>query len=155
MIKSEETEFSVPESNIFNDIEGGSEEEEEEDTIIREIPVFISGQMDSNLNLIQWPLTPSNNPNSAMFMQSIDAESGQRVRNTMPMVPDNARVKVKNKLMELDYSFTNSMQIYESNAPIEPKTHLAIGRWDKDGQSIHLTPLSHIYQVRPSFRDFV
>jgi len=130
-----------------------------DDEVVREIPVYISSNDDSNSTyLLQWPLAHANiGQQHAMFRGRNGNRNSNKDKNTMVMVPENARLRPKHDMLELDYSFaasnSHSNTVYESNL-IQPQTHMAIGRWSVDGSSIHLTPLSKTIQVRPSFKHF-
>ena len=159
------TPVPIPSSGIINeDYHDKDDGDEDEDEIIREIPVYISSNKHHDLHLIQWPLMPAevhdrNQRKYEMFRHSFDCQTQRKVSQDLAMVPDSARVRVKHEMLELDYNTGNfydgdhGSQVYESNA-VPAQSHLAIGRWSDDGESIHLTPLAGTYQVRPSFRHF-
>jgi len=140
---------------------------DEEDEILREIDVYISNDPDAStslLHLVQFPQTPSNISNKHPMFKFSKNHKNDSIKHTMAMIPDEARIKPKHAMLELDYSFDpagasrhsavpSRKQTYKSNV-IPSQTHLAIGRWSDDGASVHLTPLYRTIQVRPSFQHF-
>jgi DNA-directed RNA polymerase-3 subunit RPC5 len=116
--------------------------DEEEDEVVREIDVYISPDLQSQLHLMQFPLQYREVP-----------------------LPDAARVRPRHGMVELDQripSNTGTDGGYDMPSrthvshTIPVSTHMALGKLEyRDPTSrkaaLHLIPLSHITQMRPSF----
>ena len=109
------------------------------DEIVREIDVLLSPAMASQLYLMQYPLRPSQGHVA---------------------LPEAARIKKDHGMIELDERIpsnvgTNGNFALEQRTlvsqTIPVSTHLAVGQMDDSGNAIHLVPLLHIVQMRPSF----
>jgi DNA-directed RNA polymerase-3 subunit RPC5 len=115
------------------------DDDQEEDEIAREIDVFLSPELASQMYLMQFPLQ-------------------QRALS----LPEAARVKSRHQLMELDYQTPENIQefgqyhmpsrTYTSHT-IPVSTHLALGKMinEPGAVGLHLVPLTHITQMRPTF----
>nr|CCA22676.1 DNAdirected RNA polymerase III subunit RPC5like protein putative [Albugo laibachii Nc14] len=115
---------------------------EENDPIIAEIPVHLVETQRGKLHLIQYPLRPSYRP--------------------MPTIPQKARFKPQNRILELDYDARLSTQNYDRDAEeylqqrylrlqssqVVEQSNYAIGMI-RQGQ-LHLTPVHSVLQMRPS-----
>lgn len=114
-------------------------DEEEEEEIVREIDVFLSPELSSQLYLMQFPL----------HHKEITS-------------PEVARTKPKHCMLELDFrtpadieemgQFYLPARTYSSQT-VPVSTHLALGKMvDKPGvKGLHLVPISRVTQMRPSF----
>lgn len=112
---------------------------EGDDEIVQEIDVFLSPELSEQIHLMQFPL-----------------------QNQAFSSPENARVRPRHCMMELDFqipedigdygSYQMSTRTYASHT-IPVSTHLALGKMiSKPGaEGLHLVPLSRITQMRPSF----
>jgi DNA-directed RNA polymerase-3 subunit RPC5 len=114
----------------------------EEDEIVREIDVFLSPELASQLYVLQYPL-----------------EHG-----TAYVLPTEARFKLQHNILELSEPFPQSAElqgefchlerrVFESQT-IPVTTHLCVGKLKEteNGTAMHLVPLNHVAQMRPSFR---
>lgn len=110
------------------------------DEIVREIDVYLSPAMESQLYLMQYPL--------------------QHHRPADAALPKAARIKKSHGMIELDERITTSPTEQQqglfslshrtsTSHTIPVSTHMALGKLD--GTTLHLVPLSHIVQMRPSF----
>lgn len=106
------------------------------DEIIREINVLLSPAMASQLYLMQFPL-----------------------QHQQVSLPESARIKKQHNMIELDESipinagneglFTLEQRTLASQS-IPVSTHMALGKMSHTGE-LHVVPLSHITQMRPTF----
>jgi DNA-directed RNA polymerase-3 subunit RPC5 len=128
---------SVPVSNkMVLDDDDDEEEDDEEDEIVREIDVFLSPELSSQLYLMQFPLQQQSLSN-----------------------PAAARLKPHHCMMELDFQTPSNMEEYGqfhmvnrtySSATIPVITHMTLGKM-MDDHSLYLIPLPRIVQMRPNF----
>jgi len=121
--------------------DGGLDEEDGEDPVVREVPVYLSGQLAQELHVIQYPNRP--------FYRPYD-------------LPATARMKSQNKLLELEYALPPESPHLDDQAPrhlrldrikvqssyLDPMTTYGLGIM-QDG-ALHLTPLAGIFQMRAS-----
>lgn len=111
--------------------------EEAVDEIVREIDVLLSPAMASQLHLMQFPLQHEHVP-----------------------LPEAARIKKDHGMIELDESiphnagneglFSLDQRTFTSQT-IPVSTHMALAKMSDTGKELHVVPLSHISQMRPSF----
>ena len=111
-------------------------EESIDDEVVREIDIFLSPAMASRMYLMQFPLQHQQVP-----------------------LPDAARIKQHHGMIELDESipfnagndglFHLEHRTHRSHT-IPVSTHMAFGKMSDTGE-LHIVPLSHITQMRPSF----
>ena len=112
------------------------------DEVVREIDVFLSPELASQLYLLQYPL-----------------EHGSAY-----VLPTEARIKPQHNILELSEPFPQNTElqgefrhldrrVFESHT-IPVTTHLCVGKFKEgeNGTALHLVPLNHIAQMRPSFR---
>lgn len=121
---------------------------DEEDEIVREIDVFLSPQAAQELYLLQFPL------------QHLVSSSGRHQSSQRPP-PTAARIKPNHNMLQLDYAIpTNYIEQRGSihvaqrtfaSHTVPVTTHLALGKITEDGKALHLAPLQHITQMRPTF----
>ena len=113
--------------------------DDSDDEIVREIDVYLSPTMASQLYMMQFPLQ--------------HREVG---------LPDAARIKPAHGMLELDQVIPHNTgrdgafaleHLTHTSHTIPVSTHMALGKMTQDG-SLHLVPLSHIVQMRPSFAHF-
>lgn len=124
---------------------------DDEDEVVREIDVYISPELASDMSLIQFPLQPA---------------SHTRVDNGKARIslPESARIKPQHSMLELEYNipkaFSTSRQVPEvlnlskrtfSSQNVTIGSHMAIGLFDSTGTKVDLVPLNKIYQMRPTF----
>lgn len=122
--------------------EGMDLADDESDEVVREIDIYLSPSLASELYLMQFPL---------------------QHRRPAPL-PDAARIRPRHGMLELDEqippnvghdgAFHLSHRTHTSHTVPVP-THMALGRFDNSGKSskavLHLVPLSHVTQMRPGF----
>jgi DNA-directed RNA polymerase-3 subunit RPC5 len=134
-------------------------DDESEDTVVREIDVFISQKLKDELCILQYPLKPSwrPSPNTDMKLSS-------------------AKMKLNQFKLQLDYAtkdndhfdenmqFANECEIERLTSKKIPfKTNYGVAVF-RDGklnyrlitnviiiEQLHITPLQHLLQLRPSF----
>jgi len=131
--------------------DGGDMDADDADEIVREIPVFLSPDLSSQIQLVQFPLQ----------------------QNKHPMGPDTVRIKPRHCMMEMDVRTPSNIEfngLYSMPArtfksqTIPVSTHMALGKMievesdNDDGNGnkpramgLHLVPLSRMTQMRPSF----
>jgi len=121
-----------------------SESSHEEDEVIAEIPVFLSQELANQLYLLQYPLRPASRP--------YEKDLGKLRR---------VRVKPASKRVEFEYDLNVQSSNYDedtdvpinkfvlSSHPVPPKTNYAVGVLR--GGHLHLTPISAVCRMRPSF----
>lgn len=113
----------------------------DDDEIVREIDVFLCPETFKQLFLLQYPL---------------------QYELVAPTIA--ARIKPRHNCLEIDHPLPNGIErdgkfdmthrTYQSQ-PIPIQTHLCIGKMkidEKRNSSLHLVPLTHITQMRPSFK---
>jgi len=113
-----------------------------DDEVVREIDVHVSPAIADQLYLLQYPL-----------------------QHTEVTPPTAARIKPKHGMLELVQPLPDSIERqgeYETMAErifhsqtIPVQTHLCLGKLKEDSQgstSMHLVPLTHVSQMRPSLR---
>jgi len=111
--------------------------EDASDEVVREIDVLLSPTMASQLYLMQFPL-----------------------QHQQVQLPEAARIKEGHGMIELDENipynagndglFILEQRTHQSQT-ISVQTHLALGKMSAETGDLHLVPLSHIAQMRPSF----
>lgn len=108
---------------------------EDGDEIVREMDVYLSPAMASQLYLMQYPL-----------------------QHRPAALPKAARIKKSHGMIELDERIpTQGQGLFSlphrtsTSHTIPVSTHMALGKLTNDGRSLNLVPLSHIVQMRPSF----
>lgn len=120
------------------------EDDQEDDPIIKEIPVFLVQTLAPKLSLWQFPL--------------------RKPWKQYPSIQE-VRIKPNQYKFEVDYEDTKTEENSDPNSDISGhvhrlvstqiprRTNYVIGIVDIEGQqaSLHLTPLKHIIQFRPSF----
>jgi DNA-directed RNA polymerase-3 subunit RPC5 len=117
--------------------------DDESDEIVREIDVFLSPELASQIYLLQYPL-----------------EHGKA-----PMLPTEARIKPLHNIMELIEPFPPNAELQGEYRELEHRTfqshtipvqtHLCVGKLKENhhgSTELHLVPLNHIIQMRPSFQ---
>lgn len=113
-------------------------DEDSADEVVREIDVFLSPALASRLHLMQFPLKPH--------------------QQVLPL-PQAARIKKDHGMIELDERIPDSagneglfslQHRTNTSQTIPVSTHMALGKMSETGE-LHLVPLSHIEQMRPSF----
>lgn len=121
--------------------DGGLDEDNGDDPVVREVPVYLSDQLAQELHVIQYPNRP--------FFRPYE-------------LPAAARMKSRNKLLELEYFLPQHSPHIDEDAPrhlrldrikvqssyLDPMTTYAVGAL-RDG-ALHLTPLAGIFQMRAS-----
>ncbi|GKY93305.1 hypothetical protein MPSEU_000298100 [Mayamaea pseudoterrestris] len=117
------------------------DDEDADDEIVREIDVYLSPELASQLYLLQYPL-----------------EHG-----TAYVLPTEARMKPQHNMLELSEPFPQNAELQGEYCHLESRiftsqtipvtTHLCVGKLkeSENGTALHLVPLSHIAQMRPSF----
>lgn len=111
-----------------------------EDEVVREVDVYLSPALASQLHLLQYPL-----------------------QHSQVVQPSCVRVKPRHGMIELDQPVSSNMDMLGSfplaqrtftSHIIPVQTHMCLGRMgDVEGKAaMHLVPLQHISQMRPSFR---
>jgi DNA-directed RNA polymerase-3 subunit RPC5 len=112
-----------------------------EDEIVREIDVYLSPALASQIHLLQYPL-----------------------QHSQVAQPTQVRIKPRHGMLELDQPLSSAInregihdltqRTFQSSI-IPVQTHMCLGRMQAstDGSTaMHLVPLQHISQMRPSFR---
>ena len=123
------------------------DDEEEEDEIVREMDVYLAPQLARYLHLLQFPLQqfPSQFPEQPL--------------------PLAVRFKPQHNMLELDQDIPTRYIEHQGEKYLKERTyashtvpvttHLALGKIVKDDNddtmSLHLAPLHHITQMRPTF----
>ena len=128
-----------------------------DDKILREINVYMSPSLSSTMTLLQYPLQPR--------------RAAHHTHQSTFLTPEAARIRPIHNILELDYpipasqtdadrfsslpsSIANLRKRTLKSHAVKLHTHMAIGGWSADGNSIHLTPLSSpssVMQMRPTF----
>jgi DNA-directed RNA polymerase III subunit RPC5 len=142
-----------------------------DDPIVREVDVYLSPALADQIYLLQYPLQHQQNP----------AAQQQQQQNLLNRLPTAARIKPRHAQMELEYPIVAgagaataagssggasayrqgafpymTRRVFQSQTiPVE--THMCLGQLKVDNNdstksSLHLVPLQHISQMRPSFR---
>jgi DNA-directed RNA polymerase-3 subunit RPC5 len=137
-IKQEDDDVLL-EDTPMDDVFGIDDDEEEEDLVVREINVYLSPALNEQLYMLQFPLQ----------------QEGQRAAQ-----PTEARIKPRQSMIELDQQTSNKIERNGSfsnmsvrtlvSQTIPVQTHLCLGKLVEG--SLHLVPLGHVSQMRPSFR---
>jgi DNA-directed RNA polymerase-3 subunit RPC5 len=109
---------------------------DDKDEVVQEIDVYLSPDLASQLHLLQYPL--QHGPVTTAVEASIKPLHNL-VQLTQP-VPTNIEFGGDKTIAERVF--------YSETIPIT--THMCVGKLQSDG-SLHLVPLSHIHQMRPSF----
>lgn len=115
-----------------------------DDEVVREIDVYLSPELATQLYLLQYPL--------------------QQGAATDAAPPISARIKPLHGMMELDQSlaasiekqgdFSNMTKRTFTSHTIPIQSHVCLGKMQAQGDksALHLVPLTHMGQMRPSFR---
>lgn len=153
-------------SGMELDQDDDSSAEEEKDELVRVIDVFLSPELSQQLYLLQYP---GQHEGSG----SADATAAPNNNNT----PVSARIKPRHGMIEAEHSVqavhNRATRTYQSQT-IPVTTHLCLGKLvsavssssadnyesgdtassvsNKDNTALHLVPLTHITQMRPSFQ---
>ena len=139
------------------------DDDDDDDEIVREMDVYLSPQLSHSLHLLQFPLQqfPSGVPPG--MSHNIAAE---------PPLPAAARYKPRHNMLELDQPIPSTefmeqqglkylqQRTYASHT-VPVTTHMAVGKFvpdtpvddndDNPKLSLHLIPIHHITQMRPTF----
>ena len=144
------SDHAVPEGEVTSGniaSQQGESSADDDDEIVREIPVFLSQELSSQLQLVQFPLQ-------------------QRQNQLFPNGPDAVRVKPRHCMMEIDFPTPGNIQyngMYHmpsrtfASQTIPVSTHMALGKMvemetnGKKSMGLHLVPLSRMMQMRPIF----
>jgi len=136
-------------------LDGSGPIDEDGDEIVREIDVYLSPALERQMYLVQFPLRHQGQPMS---------------------IPEEARIKTKHGILELEHSIPPSLlgggrsmpdairiaQQKHVSHTIPVSTHMVLGKLEstvtvgddvnvETKTALHLVPLSHITQMRPSF----
>jgi hypothetical protein len=141
------------------------QDDDDDDPVVREFDVYLSPEFAGQMYLLQYPLVLQHHPETATTNNN-DIED-----DWLQPPPLRARIKPRHNLFTEDHVIPvhglgggdggyagMSHRTFESQTiPID--THLCIGKIvspstsdDDHDPIIHLVPLTHIYQMRPSFR---
>ena len=135
---------------------------DDDDEILQEVDVFLSPSLADNMYLLQYPLQSRQEgvDQTQQFMQSFSS----------------ARIKPKHGILEIEQplpagiegsdpgmskspftaALNNRRRLVSQTIPVQ--THMCLGKWISHpaggghAPSLHLVPLGHISQMRPSFR---
>lgn len=143
---------------------------EEDDEIVREMDVFLSPQLAPHLHLLQFPLQQYFVPSSQQRGQGSSKQLYSQFHEQQ--VPLAARFKPQHNMLELDQAIPTNLieqmgqiNLYQrsfASHTVPVTTHLALGKiveddMDEDAEdgkktfSLHLAPIQHITQMRPTF----
>ena len=142
----DDSDHAMPEGEVISGnigLQQGTADDDDE--IVREIPVFLSPELSSRIQLVQYPLQQN---------------------QLHPNGPSAVRVKPRHCMMEIEYPTPGNIQyngMYHmpsrtfSSQTIPVSTHMALGKMvevktdGKKTMGLHLVPLSRMTQMRPSF----
>jgi RPC5 protein len=118
------------------------------DEIVRQMDVYLSPQWVNQLHMLQFPLQ--------------QMPTSKQSKSQAP--PTAARIKPNHNMIELDHAIPipyieqeggkHLAQRTHCSHTVPVTTHLALGKLIKTSNNdfaLHLTPLNHITQLRPSF----
>ena len=101
-----------------------ADEDSDDDLVVEEYDVYVSPI--DHLRLLQYPLAP-------------------------PSEPTAARVKPRHGMLQVEHLHEGETRVYDSTT-IPISTHLCLARKLPHKHQLHLLPLTHIQQLRPSLQ---